>query len=116
MRPGTSWLSSFKAVLKGLTVDCWLHSQHVSNKCFILEGWGAERHIREMTGPPKDDRLPPVHTVTRMDLLVALGGRGQEGGGQSRVHGEEGGLGTSKGTLIHSPPPTADRENNLYNG
>lgn len=77
----------------------------------VLRGSGAAP-----CPPPKDDRLPPVHTVTRMDLLVALGGRGQEGGGQSRVHGEEGGLGTSKGTLIHSPPPTADRENNLYNG
>lgn len=57
----------------------------------LLLPMGLEREVREVlrgsgVAPcptPKDDRLPPVHTVTRTGLLVALGGRGQEGGGQS---------------------------------
>uniref|UniRef100_A0A4W2CLQ4 VWFA domain-containing protein n=1 Tax=Bos indicus x Bos taurus TaxID=30522 RepID=A0A4W2CLQ4_BOBOX len=57
----------------------------------LLLPMGLEREVREVlrgsgVAPcptPKDDRLPPVHIVTRTGLLVALGGRGQEGGGRS---------------------------------
>ena len=46
--PGPVGPLHLRQFLKGLTVDRWLHSPYLGNKCFILEGWEAERHIREM--------------------------------------------------------------------